>query len=309
LKLKKKEGGLMARSKKLSPAARLAVEQAAEVARQDMAIGLSGFFRVINRNAVRREVKSCQAWNGGTVTIRGVECDDGDLSVLLSILSLSLQQEGGVLQAGRNAPAGLVTDTRHENTAMDAMTFQLCTTQAAICRGAGVGTGGSGWAAVKDSLERLATLVVAGEAPGCKRYAVTHLIQHGYAEDGKVRITLSMRLTRALLGEGSYAAVQMPKYRQLATPTGRILFTWFASWYGGSSGHRAIGMDTLEMHAYGNNATARSTRCRRQKDIRTACQNIVATGEYRVEWKDNIAHVSRRVTSNGGTKDFQWRNM
>ena len=284
----------MAQSK-LTADARRATEKHKEVARNDMAIGLCGLFRVISKKCKRLEIGQgqCeQAWNGGTVKVQGVACDDGDLSALLAILFLALRAESDVTVRGEEAPPSLVRDRRRENEALRNHSLQLTTTISAVCRAAGCRTDGGGWRSLKASIERLASIEVTARLGA--RWATTQLLTHRYNEQGKVTIWLSFRLARVFTGESSYASVPMAAYRRLNSAPSRVIFAWLASWWGGSvHGSRKIGMEALEHHAYGNHAMDRRTRSKRRLAIRTALDDIQQAGCWSFTWHDDIAVVQR----------------
>ncbi len=267
-----------------------------------MAIGLSGLFHVTGKQRDRKEVTLEQAWNGGKVIIQGVECDEGDLGVLLAILSLAMKNDEYVLLPGNQAPPGLITDRRPQNLALTNDVLVLKTTKAEICRAVGVEAAGNQWVSVDKSLRRLMTIVVEGRAD--KQHVKTHLIHDEWGEDGGLNIHISARLTKAVMGEGSYAAVSMRTYRKLRSAPAKILYGWLSAWFGGvKAGERSISFEKIERHVYGGLANEKSTRSRRKKAISEAIAEVNESGAFSIALAGNSGHATISRTDERATKD------
>ena len=255
----------------------------AGIARQDMAFGLAGMVRPVCRGRRAWIEGTRQSWMDGWIEIQGPELDAADLGVLLALLAIALRQ-GGDQALGQEvdgllaAPAGPARNAA-QNAAGEQSAITLRTTMAELCREIDRDPGaGSAHQAIRASLTRLAGVVFRAEtADG--RWAVTHLIAGGAgAGRGAVIVSLSYRLTRALLGQGSYSRIDMAAWRQLA-PVAKCLTHWLACWYGAGSGERRIGLDKLATHVWGEAAHGATGRRQRQQ-LRNALGEIEASGGW-----------------------------
>jgi hypothetical protein len=268
-----------------------------DVSRQDMALGLASFVRPVVRGKRGWIEGIKQVWNGGVLELNGPELDAGDLGVLLALLALALREQadgGAELAKGRDV-AGLlpVTSSRPgANNAADNDAMTLQTTLADICREIGRDpSDGRAHAAIRTSIKRLQGFVV--EARSGDQWATTHLIT-GAAGRGKgaVSVALSYRLTRAVMGDGSYGRVRMEVWRELS-PTAQCLYHFLACWRPGHGKCPQIGMDTLARHVWGEApATGALVRKRRQQ-LRAALAElprdewaISESGAVRIERKN-----------------------
>src|SRR5487761_1961352 len=131
----------MARSswgRRLPLAARLDIERTFQVARQDMAIGLTSLFRALPDGAKRRYLSLAQDWNGGTVAIDGPELSQFDQAVLFAVLALAAQGMPPLAAIlGLTAPDGLITDRSVHNRALGESVVIIDTTMSALARMAG----------------------------------------------------------------------------------------------------------------------------------------------------------------------------
>ncbi len=265
----------MARSN-LSLTARRAMDARAGIARQDMPLGLSGLVRPVVRLKKSKDGKPGrrgyienlrQSWNGGEIILNGPEIDAQDLGVLLACAALALRD------AERHADLKQSIDiegllaappNKQPNAAADKLTFTLETTLAAICREIGRDPeDGRAHQLIRDSLVRLSSIVVTAKSG--ERGAFTHLIAGG-AWEGRnaVSVTLNYRLTRAMLGDGSFGRVRMQVFRNLS-PVGQVLYHWLACWRPGYGTCPPIGLDVLARHVWGEDAKGATARERRQQ--------------------------------------------
>lgn len=227
----------------------------------------------------------------------GPQIDAMELGVLLAVCALGLRGQADDIQPG-NAVAGLLASHSYDNEAAQNDTVTVRMTLADICREIGRDPDdGSAHRLIRRSLRRLSSIVVAaGTADG--GWAQTHLIARtiGHPKRGHpVTITLSYRLTNALLGIRSYARIRMGVYR-LLTPVSRVLLYWLSCWYGGAYGSRRIRLDRLATHVWGHRSTP--NRKRRQQ-LRQALDALPRT-EW--EWRaldgyvDKIEIIRHRAT-------------
>ncbi len=275
---------------KLPAEARRRIEISREVARQDMAIGLMSLFCQLRDSKTRKYIEEIkQPWNGGVISVNGPELSSFDQDVLFGLLALALQRErdcekkSGLEIPEINAGGGVES----------ADTLTLRTGYAELARIMGYES--EDMKPIKKAIKRLSSVVV--EAQTKDAWATSHLI-HGAAGKGRgaVKVVFSWRLTRALLGDGSYAAVSMSDRRILPGGLARLVHAWLCAWFASQSGRRSISLETLESHVYREPAKSdRTTRDRRQK-LRAAVDSLRMIG-WGVKWRGDIAEIERRMST------------
>ena len=283
----------MARSKNLSTTARRDMEVRRHIARQDMALGLMPIFRPLADGAQRKEIHFKQQWNGGMVFMRGVEMSEQDLAVLLALLALALRVENPEQQRGREIP-GLKARGR---AVQRAPVVTLHTSMTEICCVLGRDPDSHGTrCAIRDSIERLMMVVIRAKVG--KAHGMTHLIS-GEVGVGRnaIEITLSYRLTRALLAGGSYAAISMRDYRALPAGVPRLVFAWLCAWMAADR-RRSIAVSTLEKHIWpdppgGEGDSAARARRRRAAELRAALNDLRGIG-WGITLDQDTARIDRR---------------
>lgn len=288
----------------LTQQARREMDARAGVARQDMGFALASFVRPAIRG--RREyiegVK--QAWMGGILTISGPELDAGDLGVLLALMHLALQALPECdSKPGADVPGLLpaAEQRRGTNRAGAHAALTLKTSMAAMCRELDRDPDdGRAHASVRASLRRLASIVV--EAQTEEAWAQTHLLR-GAAGRGRcaVEVTLSYRLTWALLGNGPHTHIRIDAWRRLS-PVAQVLYHWLCAWRPGHGVCPMIKLDTLATHVWGC-VNSDLTRRRRQQ-IRGALAEL-PPNEWAVETTGTGAAACARITR---TRVFEYAN-
>ncbi len=251
-------------------AARIDRDRARDVARTDMALGLTSLFRALPDGARRHEVTLQQPWCGGLIIIQGVECSATDQAVLFALLALAGQHDPLPEPAAPAIDNGLMA----AGAAVERGVMRFNTSSAALMREAGMDPNSHGSrATIRASIRRLAGIVIEGRHGN--DWATTHLIA-GAAGRGRdaISVVLSYRLSEALIGACSYARIEMSAYRALNSGVARIAYSWLCSWYAAATGTRQIGIDALELHAYGGVAAAKSTRSERRAALRAALGEI-----------------------------------
>jgi hypothetical protein len=269
----------MALSNKLKRAiASREIDARNDVARLDMAFGLASVARPRKTGAQPKAFAETikQTWVGGVIGIRGIALSDHDLGVLLALIILAEQQKP-VVEQGVSIE-GLLLPTKSENAATVADVVTVKTTHAKVAMTMGIKSKGSCVNdAIWESLKNLATIVI--DVKDNNRVALTHLIKQGQGtKDTALVVTLSYRITRAIFGDGSFAAVDMRIFAALPKGAARIMYVWLASWFGGASGTRHIKIDNLAVHVWGSDATAEEVREHR-RTLSLALQKLNSASE------------------------------
>jgi hypothetical protein len=284
----------MKRPSSLPPEARRDIDVRERVARNDMAFGLTSIVRALRRGAKREYVELSQSWGGGVIQIAGPVIDDWDLGVLLVLETLALRNPQNK-QLGKQVhnllPQPKEGRLTEDNTASEHETITIRTSLADICNELEVGDDGPTRAAIRKSIRRLTSIVV--EAEHGDRWALTHLIQ-GVVGKGRnsVEVTLSYRLTRAILGSGSYARIYLRSYRALPAGAPRVLYAWLCAWFAASYGERTILLGTLARHVYGEEGVDWKARDHRRA-VRKALR-VLPSGEFRArEGEGGLVTIER----------------
>lgn len=253
------------------------------VARIDMALGLASVFRP--RCGKRRLYidGGPQPWCGGHIAFSGPELDAGDLLVLLALLRLG---GGGQITKGTDElfPSGARANTARE---MDIVKIE--TTLTTICTLIG-GSGGSGHRKIRVCLKRLAAIVVEIEGDGL--WGATHLIQLAATRNDRLHVQISGRLTKAILGVGSFGRIRVDQVRVL-TPVARVLLLWLTCWFGGATRPRAVHIDRLATHVWGVLPSGTTAHRRRQRQLIRAALNDISK---KTSWSAVVEKSLIRIT-------------
>ena len=266
------------------------MDAAGEIARHDMALGLISIFRPLADGVERREIVATQQWSGDTITIRGIEMGERDLTVLLALLAIAT---GDLGEDAAEPNATQIQALDIQGTGKTGAVMEIRTSVTEICRRCGISPRSRGTrASVRVAVERLAALVVRGDAAG-GAWRFTHLIAGGCgAGRNAVQVTLSYRLARAVLGTGSYARVSMPAYRALPGGLPRILHVWLSAWMCGARA-RVIGLGACVRHIWPTRARSERTERHRWAQMEEALDAQRAAG-WTVTWQGQMARIERR---------------
>ncbi len=277
------------------------------VARQDMALGLAGLIRP--KIQAKRDKKGRltggrqyveglpQTWAGGDIIWSGPQLDAFDLQVHLACQALALQAscDGETkLTQGANVAGLLVKPPKggQANMADDRLTLELETSMSAVCLLIGRSPDdGRAHISIRASLTRLASIVVTASQDD--EAAFTHLIGGGaFSGRNAIRLTLSYRLTQAVLGEGSYARIRLAEFARL-NPVAQLVYHWLACWRPGAGSCKPIGLDKLAAHVWGACEDGATVRERRQQ-LKAALASL-PDDEWDIKLLDgNLVQITRK---------------
>lgn len=246
------------------------------VARYDMGIGLASIAKPTARNMKREEFIINQKWNEGKMEIMGLTLDDFDISVLLSIIAIATAMEAKT-KNGNDAGITKIDDKQKKgrvNMAENLPVFTLKTSYGQIVDVMNWSKSGTLHADIWMSIKRLAMITVDIKTPDL--WAFTHLIHAGLSNENSqtIEISLNFRLTSAIMGESSYAAIDMNVLNKLPRGVARIMYVWLASWYGAAAGKRSIGYEKLAEHVWGKEEVDTKTNQKRREYLKVAANKI-----------------------------------
>lgn len=283
-----------AHKNKLASRASLAIDARDGVARYDMACGLASMARPLKKGAIRFEYKVKQTWVQADLAMSGLELSDYDLGVLLALIVVAERQKPE-LQLGSKIN-NLLPNIEEENLAEGLDVVTVNTNFSEIKKILGVTSGnGNTNDTIWESLKYLAMTII--DVKQGKQRAITHLIGYGKGLDDSLSVCLSYRLTKALMGKGSYASIRMSTFNSLPKGTARILYVWLASWFAGSFGTRTVRINTLVENVWGKKIQkiTQNEMKERRRTIRNALTNIATiSNEWGVEIVEDIAIVERK---------------
>lgn len=189
------------------------------IARQDLATAMAEIFtpRVRGR---RQVIETERVYRGVTVRITGPELDATDLAVLLALHALASRNVGDVAPCAERGDL-LPIERRPENVARDLDSLAVQTTVAEVAELIGRDArDGRAAVAIRRSLRYLMMVVVEGERDGS--WGANHLVSAAASRGGALAVGLNYRATRAVMGAGQWAAVDMTRFRK-ATGIERVL--------------------------------------------------------------------------------------
>jgi hypothetical protein len=238
------------------------------VVRLDMAIGLSAIAKPFKHKAIRGAFDITRDWKGDAVNFKGVELNDNDMGIMLALMSIAQKMKPAVhfpelpkpkLDQESDKETSLIPHDlkssqkkAEDNAALQCDVVTIDASFKDICDELEIKSDSSAFnKVIRESVARLATIVVTGMSGS--DWAITHLIENAKSEDMKksLRVTLSYRLTYALIGSASYGAVDMKVFNKLPHGAARILYVWIVCWFGAAKKARVVGLNKLVCHAYG----------------------------------------------------------
>jgi Replication protein C (RepC) len=204
-----------------------------DFAKMDPSLFGTALFRPFRDGPDRlRTVEIKREYGGENITvISPYQLGAFDLSVLLAIISISGQKTRGL----KLRPADVerhqseIEPLQPKGEAITAEHLVVELTVYELLTAAGLTIGGENYEAVERSLKRLRGVYYVREAmEGNKRVrfsgAQEQLLFYRVTDDGDIRVTLSERLSRALLGT-PFKSLHLPDYRLLKGDVTRILLT------------------------------------------------------------------------------------
>lgn len=214
-----------------------------EVARHELACAFLKIFvpRVRGRRFI---VETATEWAGVKLNVKAPVLDAFDLGVLLSIYAIAQRQVyGRNLAPGKERP-GLI-DEQHKGNGNGlageaSLSVETSIGEIALMIGRDRRDGRAA-KNIRAALERLAMIVLTA-AQG-ESWGITHLLHAAAAKGGAVTIALDHRATKALIGDGQWAAISMKQWRECSGDVERVLLHRLAALTTGRP--VAVKLDTL----------------------------------------------------------------
>lgn len=244
-----------------------AIDARLEVARHELCCATARLYSPRARGH-RLFIEISAAYNGVIVEIRGPELDAMDLGVLLAIYALA-----GCDVSDRDtceARGMLTTDAARggkQNAAADMESLRVCTSIAAIAAMIGRDPrDGQARKRIRQSIARLMSITVAGTRG--EKWGATALIKRPRDEDGRLTLDLDFRATRAVMGEGQWAAISMQQWRECRGDLERVLLHRVAALTTGRL--RTVSLDVLADRCWAHDSKGDHDRRWRRQQVRDA---------------------------------------
>lgn len=263
-----------------------------DVARQDLATAMAEIFTPRIRGR-RQIVEAERTFHGVTVRITGPELDATDLGVLLALHAIAVRDVGDVAPCA--ARTNLLPDERKAvNNARNSASLAIRTTVAAVAELLGRDSrDGRAAGMVRKSLRYLMMVVVEGERDG--NWGANHLIAAAWDRGGALTVSLNYRATRAVMGTGQWAAVDVARFRS-ATEIERVLMHRLAAHCTGGA-PLPVGLDRLVAVCWTRPAKSEVEARVRRSRIRAALPRALPAGIIATVGQDGVV-TFRRVTRN-----------
>jgi len=248
-----------------------------------------GLFRSLRRGD-RKKQKLDVTYDYGNERVRfvGFEPLGADDMRLLQTLVAYSGPSGILLRPDPQTDAGrqlrLFLDPRLEAAEQDALVVKEPLTRI-LCE-MGLTDGAANLRAIRQSLTRMSSVsVIVQRQQATSSY---HLLSYTM-DDGRILVALNPRITRAVLGDTSYAQIEMSEVRQLGTDVARLIHQRLCGWVDpGQSASATI--DTIASYAWPDPAQGGAMRVRRSRARRALDElrcigwtiDQYARGKYRI---------------------------
>lgn len=190
-----------------------------EIARQDLATAMAEIFTPRTKGR-RQVIETKRVYRGVTVRITGPELNSTDLGVLLALEVLAARDVSDVAPCA-DREGLLPVGSQSENNAGAYSSLSIRTTIASVAELLGrSGRDGSAGRMIRESLRYLMMVVVEGERGA--DWGANHLIAAAINRGGVLTVSLNYRATRAVIGTGQWAAIDMVRFRN-ASQIERVL--------------------------------------------------------------------------------------
>lgn len=239
-----------------------------EVARHELCCAMFRLCSPRIRGRKRVYVEAKAKYHDVDVSIKGPELDAGDLGVLLALHAIAERDASD--RESCETRGMLAPDAGHagqRNAAARMESLRVCTTIAEVAAMTGAGKrDGLARRRIRAAIERLMGYTIAGSSGD--QWGATHMIQRASERRGHVTIDLDYRATRAVLGEGQWAAISMRQWRECKTPLERLLLHRIAALTTGRP--VPVSLDTLARGCWANDPRDDHDRRWRRQQVRDA---------------------------------------
>jgi Replication protein C (RepC) len=170
-----------------------------------------------------------------------------------------------------------------------------------LCKTIGLSISGSNYKFLRKTIERLWKVCVIAQSGSIRRGF--HLLSF-YGSDSnedKIYVALNWRITEAILGNSSYAPIDMDEVRKLKSSYTRILHQRLSAIVP-PGGHRFFKPETLASYIWPDPASD-STQRKRMPSLKKALAEIASTGGWKIEGSYSIKRIGKkRYKINEGVK-------
>lgn len=276
----------------------LSKQQRTTFARTDITTTASGLFRIPPRGKPRASSTFVEVeHNGWLVTYSSPwKLGPEDLQVFLVLCALA-GLDGKLLSSSSSDQLQLWDRFLATGSASKSDALRIRTTGYAVLREMGQPSGGRNYKVLRESLERLST-VMQNFRKGTRSASGARLLSYALDEDsGELAVAISPHMAKAILGESAqYVRVSLVEMRALENQASVLLQALFSSRIrpGGKARYH---LDTLSEHVYSDiDEPSPSVIRRRRQHIRSALSLIMKRTSWRIASFPNNVVLVERVT-------------
>jgi Replication protein C (RepC) len=222
-------------------------------------------------------------------------------TILLALTQLSgINGLNNGLEVEPTQPALPVIFDTAEGNAREKLTALTTVRQYELLKAAGMSDGKDSYRLLKQYLEQMSEIRVHYENKATKWFGSDYFLRFRAHEDGRLIIQLNWRLAGAILGDYSYAKIDLQERRALQKDASKTLHRWLSAhlWAGQTE---LIKYDTLIKHIWTQEANKNTQKWRLQTIKKTILPEIAKLPLWTVEMGEKGAqithHKARSITT------------
>ncbi len=217
-------------------------------------------------------------------------------TILLALIQLSSTE--GLYSGLEVEPTQLsipaIFDTAEGN-ARRKLTALTTIRQYELLKVAGMSDGKDSYRLLKQYLEQMSEIRVHYENKATKWFGSDYFLRYHASEDGRLIVQLNWRLAGAVLGDYSYAKIDLCERRALQKDASKTLHRWLSAhlWAGQTE---LIKYDTLTKHTWTQKATKKTQQKRVERLKREILPEIAKLDKWTIEMGEKGAQITHHKT-------------
>ena len=213
-------------------------------------------------------------------------------TILLALIQLSSIQEthNGLEVEPTQLSLPAIFGTAEGN-AREKLTALITVRQYELLKAAGMSDGKDSYRLLKQYLERMSEIRVHYENKATKWFGSDYFLRYYASEDGRLIVQLNWRLAGAVLGDYSYAKIDLYERRALQKDASKTLHRWLSAhlWAGQTE---LIKYDTLAKHTWTQEATKKTQQKRIERLKREILPEIAKLDKWTIEMGEKGAQIT-----------------